>query len=81
MEELHDRGPIEPRSRRDRAAIGEFTWWRAGQSNGRRSTNNQDHDHGPIVAQSRPDRCPIVAQSRLKCMIFRGKIGADWLRN
>ena len=25
VEELYDRGPIEPRSRRDRAAIGEFT--------------------------------------------------------
>ena len=35
VEELHDRSPIEPRSRRDRAAIGEFTWWNRRQSSGR----------------------------------------------
>ena len=70
VEELHDRGTIEPRSRRDQAAIGEFTWWNRCQSSGRRSTNDQDHDRGPIVAQS-----------RLKCMIFGGKIEADLLRN
>ena len=51
VEELHDRGPIEPLSRRDRAAIGEFTWWNHRQSIGRRSTNGQDHDRGPIVAK------------------------------
>ena len=70
VEELHDRGLIEPRSRRDRAAIGEFTWWNRCQSSGRRSTNDQDHDRGAIVARS-----------RLKCMIFGGKIEADLLRN
>ena len=48
MEELHDCGSIEPRSRRDRAAIGEHTWW------------NRRHSSGAIVARSRPDRGLIV---------------------
>ena len=80
VEELHDRGPIEPRSRRDRAATGEFTWWNRHQSSGR-STNDQDHDRGPIVTRSWPNRGPIVARSRLKCMIFEGEIEADLLWN
>ena len=56
VEELHDRGPIEPRSRRDRAAIGRLTWGNRCQSIKRRSTDGQDHDRGPIAVQSWPDR-------------------------
>ena len=63
MEELHDRGAIEPRSRRNRAAIEEFTWWNRRQSSGRRSTNDQDHDRGPIAARSWHDHGPIAARS------------------
>ena len=62
VEELHDHGPIEPRSWCDRAAIGEFTWWNRRQSRGRRSTNDQDHDRGPIVVRLWRDRGPIVAK-------------------
>ena len=47
-----DRGRT-PRSRRDRAAIGELPWWNHRQSIGRRSTDGQDHDLGPIVAKMR----------------------------
>ena len=56
VEELHDRGPIEPRSRRDRAAIGEFKGGNRLQAIGERSTTYQDFDRGPIVARSWPDR-------------------------
>ena len=63
LEELHDRGPIELRSRRNRAMIGEFAWWNRRQSSRHRSTNDQDHDRGPIVARSWPDRGPIAARS------------------
>ena len=52
VEELHDRGPIEPRSRRDRAAIGEFKEGNRLQAIGERSTAYQDFDRGPIVARS-----------------------------
>ena len=71
-----DRGAIEPRSGSLHGGIGP----NRGPS-GRRSTNDQDHDRGPIVVRSWPNRGPIVARSRLKCMIFGGKIEADWLRN
>ena len=47
-----DRGRT-PRSRRDRAAIRELPWWNCRQSIGRRSTDGQDHDLGPIVAKMR----------------------------
>ena len=54
VEELHDRGLIEPRSRRDRAAIGGLAWGNRCQSIRRRSTDGQDHDRGPIVTRSWP---------------------------
>ena len=57
MEELHDRGSIEPRSRRDRAAIGEL------QRQNRLQTRDQDDDCGPIAARSWPYRGPIAARS------------------
>ena len=56
VEERHDRGPIEPRSRRDRAAIGRLTWGNRFQSIRRRSTDGQDHDRDLIAARSWPDR-------------------------
>ena len=46
-----DRGAIEPRSRLDKAGIGELTWWNRCHSSGRRSTNDHDHDHGSITVR------------------------------
>ena len=60
MEELHDRCPIEPRSRRDRAAIVAPSEWNHFHSIGRRATCDQDLDHGPIAARSWHDRGMIV---------------------
>ena len=51
------------RSRLDPSAIGEFAWWNRRQSSIRRSTNDQDHDRGAIVARSWRDRGPIAARS------------------
>ena len=56
-----------PRSRRDRAAIGEQTWWNRlydertaiDEQSGPRSWP----DRGVIVARSRPDRGPIVVKN------------------
>ena len=47
-----DRGPIEPRSRRDRAAITLLSLGNHLQSIGRQSTKDQDHDRRAIVARS-----------------------------
>ena len=63
VEEHHDRGPIEPRSRRDRAAIVipggrnhlPELWKVALEASDRGST----HDRGPITV----DRGPIVVQT------------------
>ena len=59
VEELHDRGSIEPRSQRDRAAIGELQQRNRLQTIGRRPTSDQDDDCGPIAARSWPDRAEI----------------------
>ena len=81
MEELHDRGPIEPRSRRDRAAIGLLSASPYFQAIGERSTAYQDFDRGPIVARSWPDRGPIVGLLEAKIADIlkrnRSKIEAD----
>ena len=66
MEELHDRGPIEPRSRRDRAAIVAPSVWNHFHSIGRRAMLDQDHNHGPIAARSWPDRGMIVVNFEAK---------------
>ena len=66
MEELHDRGPIEPRSRRDRATIVAPSAWNHFHSIGRRATRDQDHDHGPIAARSWPDHGMIVVNFEAK---------------
>ena len=66
MEELHDRGAIEPRSRRDRAAIVAPSAWNHFHSIGRRATRDQDHDHGPIAARSWPDRGMIMVNFEAK---------------
>ena len=56
VEELHGRGSIELRSRRDRAVIGERTWW------------NHLYDERTAIDErpgpwSWPDRDPIAARS------------------
>ena len=56
VEELHDRGPIEPRSRRDRAAIGLLSASPYFHSIGGRAKSDEDHDHGPIAPRSWLDR-------------------------
>ena len=61
MEELRDCGAIEPRSRRDRAAIMEHLAWNHPHRIREWPIKLQDHDCGPIVARSWPDRDPIVA--------------------
>ena len=66
-----DRGRT-PRSRSDRAAIEELTWWNRRQSIGRRSTEGQDHDRGPIVAE-------IVAIWRTFEVKFTANMGASSL--
>ena len=64
VEELHDRGPIKPRSRRDRAAIGLLSASPYFQAIGERSTAYQDFDRGPIVARSWPDRGTSWGENR-----------------
>ena len=76
MEELHDRGSIEPRSRHDRAAIGELQWRNRLQTIGSRSMSDQDDDCGPIAGRSWPDRDLIVARSCRKSWPFRSEIQA-----
>ena len=63
MEELRDPGAIEPRSRRDRAAIMEHLARNHPHRIREWPIKLQDHDRGPIVARSWPDRGPIVVRS------------------
>ena len=67
VEELHDRGPIEPRSRRDRAAIGELK----GCKSPPRDRRTIDDLPG---LRSRPDRGPIMG-------LLEAKIAAILTRN
>ena len=76
MEEPHDRGSIEPQSRRDRAAIGERQRRNHLQTIGRRPTSDQDDDCGSIVARSRPNHGPIVARLCQNLWPFRSEIQA-----
>ena len=77
MKKNCDRSPIVTRSRRDRSSIvprsGPPSAWHRFHSIGRRAAHDQDHDHGPIAAQSWPDRGAIVARSRRN----RGPIAAQ----
>ena len=65
MEEVHDRGTIEPRLRCDRAAIVTPSWQnhlhdlQKAFNGGSRSRST--HDRGSIAARSWPDRGAIVA--------------------
>ena len=63
VKELHDRCPIEPRSRPDRAAIVKLSLWNRLHEIRRRPTKIQDHDRRTIMARSWRDRGPIVVQS------------------
>ena len=81
VEELHDRGPIKPRSRHDRAAIVEISSWNRFHGIRRRPTEIQDHDRSTIVARSQRDHVPIVVRSwlllRLIWGIFHLKFGSN----
>ena len=48
-EELHDRGPIEPQSRRDRAAIVDIASRNHLHDHRTDPVEDQDHDRGPIM--------------------------------
>ena len=63
VEEPHDRGPIEPRSRRYQAAITQLLSRNRSHMIRRWPTELQDHDQHTIVARSRRDRGPIVVRS------------------
>ena len=76
MEEHHDRGPIEPRSRRDRAAIvtlsGRIKFYDLEEG----IFEERNRDWSTIVTRSRRDRGLIAARSGLD----RGAIvGQSWL--
>ena len=58
MEELHDRGLIERRSRRDQAAIVDPSSWNRSHDRWMVSVENRKHDQCPIMA----DRGAIVAK-------------------
>ena len=60
-----------PRSRLDRAAIGEHTWWNRCHSRWGRSTNDHDHDRGAIVTLSRLDRGSLWGGNQ-------GWFGGNW---
>ena len=57
MEEHHDRGPIEPRSRRDQAAIVDPSAWNLSHDHRAAVPENLEHDRRSIVV----DRAKIVA--------------------
>ena len=57
MEEHHDRGPIEPRSRRDRAAIMDPSAWNLFHDHRSSFPEHLEHDRRSIVV----DRAKIVA--------------------
>ena len=52
VEEHHDRGPIEPRSRRDRAAIVNPSAWNQFRDPQTTSKVDRDHDQTTITARS-----------------------------
>ena len=60
-----DRGAIEPRSRRDRAAIAHLLPRNLSYLSWRWSTETQDHDRRPIVAWSWPNRGAFEEKLRL----------------
>ena len=62
MEELHDLSPIEPRSRRDRAAIEEILARDRRGFVSHRSARDRRSTSVTIDARSRPDRGAIVAK-------------------
>ena len=73
VEELHDRGPIEPRSRRDRAVIMELLSRNHSHRIRRRPTKLQDHDRLTIVARSWCDRGLFLKQSQSNSPLIPGQ--------
>ena len=74
VEEPHDRGAIEPRSRCDRAAILQLSSRIHSNQIRRQPTEIEDHDRRSIVAQSWPDRGTIGP-------LFEAKFKSKSLRN
>ena len=73
MEEHHDRGSIEQRSRSDRAAIVIPSGRNHFHDLQKASLEDLDHDRATIVARSRCDRGPIVVRSWLNLRLIRGR--------
>ena len=76
MEEHHDRGPIKPRSWRDRAAIVDPSAWNRFHDPQTMSKVDRDQDQTTIVARSRRDRGSIVVRSWLLLRLTRGQFTA-----
>ena len=80
MEEHHDRGPIEPRSWRDRAAIVDPSAWNLFHDHRSTVLENLEHDRRPIVVdrgRSRRRSWPILKQF---LRLIHLQIGADSMR-
>ena len=77
MEELRDRGAIEPRSRRDRAAIMELLARNHSHRIREWPIKLQDHDRGPIVARSWCDRGLIFEAKSTQQTANSGPIHRD----
>ena len=85
MEEVHDRGTIEPRSQCDRAAIltpslrNHLHNLKKAFIGGSRSRST--HDRGPIAVRSWPDRGVIVVRSWCDRGSFGSEIKAHSMAN
>ena len=75
-----DRSPIEPRSRRDRAAIVKLSSWNHLHGIRWQPKETQDHDRRTIVARSRCDRGAIVGYFEANLRLIHLQIGADSAR-
>ena len=72
---------IEPRSRRDRAAIAHHSSWNHLHDHRKKvvgaSIPRSTHDRGPIAARSWPDRGAIVVLFEVKLKLTHHQIGAE----
>ena len=73
VEELHDRGLIEPRSRRDRATIVNPTTWKRLHDLQTTSKVDRDQDQTTIVARSWPDRGLFLKRSQSNSPLIPGQ--------
>ena len=81
MEELHDRGAIEPRSRCDRAAIAPPSAWNRSGEFPTCSDGSRQSIHATIGSRSWPDRGAIVADRGEKMWLDCGVLEDKLKRN